>query len=185
MVRDKHHALSDEIKAHQALISPIRQLLLDVLWEIFVHCLPEGRHAIMSSQEALILLGHICCAWRSIALSTPGLWASLHILTPMQITETGQVPAQPDPTFIPKMERHCEAAWEWIGHSGESPISISVCTPMHIYSYGLQPLSMKSFKIVITQILASSHQWKNIDFRAAEDSFTRLQQLAEDDVPLL
>jgi hypothetical protein len=181
----EHDALSDEIEAHRALISPIRQLPLDVLVEIFVHCLPEGRNAVMSSQEAPILLGRICSAWRSIALSTPRLWESLHIPTPTQITENGHVPAQPDPTFIAKMERRCEAAWEWIGRSGGSPISISVCTPMHVYSYGLQPLTMKTFEFAITQILASSHRWKNVDLRAAEDSFTRLQQLAEDDVPLL
>ena len=180
-------ALSDEIEAHRALISPIRQLPLDVLGEIFVHCLPEGRNAVMSSQEAPILLGHICSAWRSIALSTPWLWSSLHIPTPTptQIIETGQVPAQPDPTFISKMERRREAAGEWISRSGESPISISVCSPRHAYSYGLQPSNMKPFEIAITQILASSHRWKNVDFRATEDSFSLLQQLAEDDVPLL
>ena len=141
----------------------------------------------MSSQEAPILLGHICSAWRSIALLTPWLWLSLHIPTPTptKIIETGQVPAQPDPTFIAKMERRCEAAGEWISRSGESPISISVCSPRHAYSYGLQPSNMKSFEIAIMQILASSHQWKNVDFGATEDSFSLLQQLAEDDVPLL
>ena len=103
----------------------------------------------------------------------------------MQITDTGQVPAQPDPTFIAKVERRCEAAWEWISHSGERPISISVCTPRHVYSYELQPSKINTFEIAITQILASSHCWKNIDFRAAEDSFALLQKLTEDDVPLL
>ena len=44
---------------------------------------------------------------------------------------------------------------------------------------------MNTFEVAIAQILASSHRWKNVDFRATEDSFTRLQQLAEDDVPLL
>ncbi|EDR15504.1 uncharacterized protein LACBIDRAFT_321380 [Laccaria bicolor S238N-H82] len=181
----EHRALSDEIEAHRALISPIRQLPLDVLEEIFVHCLPKGRNAVMSAQEAPILLGRICSAWRSIALSTPRLWSSLHIPTPTQITETGQDPAQLDPTFIAKVERRCEAAREWISRSGESPISISVCTPRHSYPYDLQPSNMNTFEIAITQILASSHRWKNVDFRATEDSFTRLQQLTEDDVPLL
>ncbi|KIJ94895.1 hypothetical protein K443DRAFT_11769 [Laccaria amethystina LaAM-08-1] len=184
-----HHerrALSDEIEAHRALISPSRQLPLDVLGEIFIHCLPEGRNAVMSSQEAPILLGRICSAWRSISLSTPRLWASLHIPTPTQITKTRQVPAQPDPTFIAKMERRYEAAWEWIGRSGENPISISVCTPTHVYSsYRSQPSNMKTFEFAITQILSSSRRWKNADFRTTEDSFTHLQQLAEDDVPLL
>ena len=188
IVNELHHerrALSDEIEAHRALISPIRQLPLEVLGEIFVHCLPEGCNAIMSSQEAPLLLGRICSAWRSIALSTPRLWASLHIPTPIEITETGQVPAQPDPTFIAKMERRCEVAGEWISRSGESPISISVCNPTHVYYHALETSNMNTFEVAIAQILASSHRWKKVDFRATEDSFTRLQQLAEDDVPLL
>ena len=188
ILNELHHerrALSDEIEAHRALISPIRQLPLEVLGEIFVHCLPEGCNAIMSSQEAPLLLGRICSAWRSIALSTPRLWASLHIPTPIEITETGQVPAQPDPTFIAKMERRCEVAGEWISRSGESPISISVCNPTHVYYPASEPSNMNTFEVAIAQILASSHRWKNVDFRATEDSFTRLQQLAEDDVPLL
>jgi len=184
-LRDKHRALSDEIEAHRALISPIRQLPLDVLGEIFVHCLPEGRNAVMSSEEAPILLGRICSAWRSITLSTPRLWATLHIPTPTQVNKTGQGPAQPDPTFIAKMERRREAAWEWISRSGESPISISICTPTHVYYPPLQTSNINTFEAAIAQILPSSHRWKKVEIRAAEDSFTRLQQLAEDDVPLL
>ncbi|EDR04257.1 uncharacterized protein LACBIDRAFT_304790 [Laccaria bicolor S238N-H82] len=184
-LRHERCALSDEIEAHRALISPIRRIPFDVLGEIFVHCLPDGRNAVMSSREAPILLGRICSAWRSIALSTPRLWASLHIPTPMEISETGQVLAQPEPTFIAKMERRCEGAREWIGRSRESPISISICIPTHVYSYELQPSSMKTFEVAVAQILASSHRWRKVDFRATKDSFTRLQQLAEDAVPLL
>ncbi|KAJ7892817.1 hypothetical protein B0H14DRAFT_2177112, partial [Mycena olivaceomarginata] len=63
---------------HKALISHPHRLLVDILWEIFVACLPANRNAVMSAQEAPLLLGRICSAWRTIALSTPRLWASLH-----------------------------------------------------------------------------------------------------------
>ncbi|EDR01505.1 uncharacterized protein LACBIDRAFT_333161 [Laccaria bicolor S238N-H82] len=103
----------------------------------------------------------------------------------MQITETGEVPDQPDPTFIAKVERRCEAAGEWISRSGECPISISVCNPTHVYDRGSETSKMYTSEVAIAQILASSRRWKKVIFRATDDSFTRLQQLAEDDVPLL
>lgn len=75
---DQRSALSEEIEAHRALISPFHQLPLDVVWEIFAHCLPT--HPITPSSSPL-LLGRICSAWKSITLPTPRLWASLHIPT--------------------------------------------------------------------------------------------------------
>ncbi|KAJ7823970.1 hypothetical protein B0H14DRAFT_3729531 [Mycena olivaceomarginata] len=75
-------AQRDQIQAyidtHKALISHPRRLPVDILREIFIACLPANRNAVMSSQEAPLLLGPICSAWRAIALFTPRLWASLH-----------------------------------------------------------------------------------------------------------
>ncbi|KAJ7892808.1 hypothetical protein B0H14DRAFT_2685809, partial [Mycena olivaceomarginata] len=73
---------ADQIQAyigsHKALISHPRRLPVDILREIFVACLPVDRNAVMSAQEAPLLLGRICSTWRSIVLTTPRLWASLH-----------------------------------------------------------------------------------------------------------
>ncbi|KAJ7830516.1 hypothetical protein B0H14DRAFT_2201338, partial [Mycena olivaceomarginata] len=66
------------IDSHKALISHPRRLPPDIVREIFVACLPTDRNAVMSAQEAPLLLCRICSAWRTIALSTPRLWASLH-----------------------------------------------------------------------------------------------------------
>jgi hypothetical protein len=66
------------IDSHKALISHPRRLPVDILREIFIACLPANRNAVISAWEAPLLLGRICSAWRTIALSTPRLWASLH-----------------------------------------------------------------------------------------------------------
>ncbi|KAJ6561762.1 hypothetical protein B0H19DRAFT_901463, partial [Mycena capillaripes] len=78
----KRDRLNDFIAPHLALISPTRRLPADVVAEIFAACLPANRNATMSSAEAPILLCHVCRAWRNLALSTPRLWASLHIVAP-------------------------------------------------------------------------------------------------------
>ncbi|KAJ6561759.1 hypothetical protein B0H19DRAFT_909252, partial [Mycena capillaripes] len=78
----KRDRLNDFIKAHTALLSPARRLPVDVVSDIFTACLPSDRNAIMSAAECPLLLCHICRAWRDVALSTPRLWASLHIASP-------------------------------------------------------------------------------------------------------
>ncbi|KAJ7134865.1 hypothetical protein C8R44DRAFT_563163, partial [Mycena epipterygia] len=67
-------ALAAYVDGHKALISPIRQLPLDVIHEIFMACIPTHRNCVMSASEAPVLLGRICSAWRNISLSTPHLW---------------------------------------------------------------------------------------------------------------
>ncbi|KAJ7892797.1 hypothetical protein B0H14DRAFT_2335064 [Mycena olivaceomarginata] len=70
--------IQDYIGSHKALISHPHRLPVDILREIFVACLPVDRNTMMSAREAPLLLGRICSAWRSIVLTTPRLWASLH-----------------------------------------------------------------------------------------------------------
>ncbi|KAJ6465787.1 hypothetical protein C8R45DRAFT_1022389 [Mycena sanguinolenta] len=74
--------LESYVGAHSALISPVRRLPLDIIQEIFVACMPTHRNCVMSATEAPVLLGRICSGWRTISLSTPRLWASLHIVEP-------------------------------------------------------------------------------------------------------
>ncbi|KAK6977563.1 hypothetical protein R3P38DRAFT_518156 [Favolaschia claudopus] len=71
------------IAPHKALISCPRRLPVELVEQIFVDCLPITHNAVMSVKEPPLLLGRICSGWRSIALSSPKLWSSLHIYTPL------------------------------------------------------------------------------------------------------
>ncbi|KAJ6629384.1 hypothetical protein B0H10DRAFT_2208787 [Mycena sp. CBHHK59/15] len=79
----EHDEIRIYVDAHRALISPVRHLPLDIIEEIFVTCLPTHPNCIMSTQEAPVLLGRICSVSRMISLSTPHLWASLHVVGPI------------------------------------------------------------------------------------------------------
>ncbi|KAF7376721.1 hypothetical protein MSAN_00089200 [Mycena sanguinolenta] len=107
-------AKRDEIQAHidsqKALISFPRRLPADIVREIFVACLPTSRNAVMSVREAPLVLCRICSAWRTIALSAPTLWASLHV--PFQ--------------FVMFKKPRILAVEQWLQRSGACPISISV-----------------------------------------------------------
>ncbi|KAJ6489029.1 hypothetical protein C8R45DRAFT_827012 [Mycena sanguinolenta] len=79
---EERDGLKTYVDAHQVLISPVRRLPRDIVQEIFVACIPIHRNCVMSANEAPILLGRICSAWRSVSLYTPQLWASLHVVEP-------------------------------------------------------------------------------------------------------
>ncbi|EDR03630.1 uncharacterized protein LACBIDRAFT_307014 [Laccaria bicolor S238N-H82] len=176
---DERCALSDEIEAHQALISPFRRLPLDIMEEIFTHCLPTHHNAVMSVGEAPLLLGRVCSAWRSITLATPRLWASLHIPTPT---------ADLSQASVRKLAVRCEAVREWFLRSGEVPLSISLYTPNFYYSWDSSPDSLEHvdfFGRVSRQILPFSRQWKTVYLRGMGGSFTHTQEIVEGDVPML
>ncbi|KAJ7661090.1 hypothetical protein B0H17DRAFT_1259696, partial [Mycena rosella] len=97
------------IDAHQALISPARRLPREIVEEMFVACLPTHRNAVMSAKEAPLVLARICSAWREIALSTPALWASLHL--PLE--------------YVLTRGMHSAVA-EWLERSGRCPLSLSI-----------------------------------------------------------
>ncbi|KAJ7513056.1 hypothetical protein B0H11DRAFT_1843504 [Mycena galericulata] len=98
------------IDAHKALLSPVRRLPPDIVQEIFTACLPTQRNAVMSAREAPLLLTCICRAWRALALSTPVLWASLHL--PLEfIFDRSPAPAQ---------------VRQWLARSGRCALSLSI-----------------------------------------------------------
>ncbi|KAF8211877.1 hypothetical protein K438DRAFT_1751484 [Mycena galopus ATCC 62051] len=71
------------IKFHRALISPWRQLPVEVMSEIFLFTLQAESDELIvwtdHRRTGTMLLCKICSAWRAIALSTPALWNSLSL----------------------------------------------------------------------------------------------------------
>ncbi|KAJ7581595.1 hypothetical protein C8J56DRAFT_1029193 [Mycena floridula] len=98
------------LQAHQALLSPICRVPLDVLLQIFVKCLPESGKPLMEAAQAPLLLTHVCKAWREIAIGDPELWKLLHIALP--------------PTTSPYNESMVQAVSEWLSRSGSRPLDI-------------------------------------------------------------
>ncbi|KAF9465565.1 hypothetical protein BDZ94DRAFT_1306919 [Collybia nuda] len=72
----------------QTVIPPIRGIIdtlpIEVLGEIFVHCLPRSNIAppIPTLQTAPLQLCHVSSRWKRIAMSMPSLWTMI-ILAPM------------------------------------------------------------------------------------------------------
>ncbi|KAF7346023.1 F-box domain-containing protein [Mycena sanguinolenta] len=64
-------------------VSPILALPVEILSEIFVHCLPTSHTNrewnTAHPSEAPMLLLHVCRIWREIAIDTSALWAKMEI----------------------------------------------------------------------------------------------------------
>ncbi|KAF9065068.1 hypothetical protein BDP27DRAFT_1425134 [Rhodocollybia butyracea] len=74
--------LQADLEALRVELSPIRRIPLEILSEIFVHCLPVPRRtgfSVATPSKAPLLLSQICRRWRSVAISIPKLWSSLSI----------------------------------------------------------------------------------------------------------
>jgi hypothetical protein len=185
-LRGKHGALNNQIKAHCALISPVRRLPPDVLGEIFFHCLPKHRNPAMSAKEAPVLLGRVCSSWRSIVMSTPRLWARIHIPTPNTVFTRPRTPQdqdQPYPGFVEKICHRSKAAEEWIDRSGACPLSISIHMPSYVDSRSR--VAGWAFEKVTEQLITSRHRWESLKIRAMDPAFTHLKGIAAEDLPLL
>ncbi|KAJ7253552.1 hypothetical protein C8J57DRAFT_1722440 [Mycena rebaudengoi] len=160
----KRDDLTEFIDAHLALVSPARRLPDDVVREIFVASLPThgNRNCAISAREPPLLLCAISRSWRNLALSTPRIWASIHIVAPSN----------------DKIERMVQTVNTWLGRSGVLPLSISLTVSRSIWP----PPDASS---LLTALIHYSLRWKHIRFLLPPYQLEPLSSLSPEDVPIL
>ncbi|KAJ7184394.1 hypothetical protein C8R46DRAFT_1063946 [Mycena filopes] len=167
---DKRDKICDYVDSLKALISLPRRLPSEMVQEIFLACLPTDRNAVMSSLEAPLLLCRICSEWRTIALSTPPLWASLHI--PFQ--------------FVLADERRMHTLQQWLQRSAACPISLSLIgeTYYHVHDRERRPPpSSKSLAAIYKLLTATAGRWRCLEL--ANVTSSALLQLVDVQAPVL
>ncbi|KAJ7457854.1 hypothetical protein FB451DRAFT_589538 [Mycena latifolia] len=169
--RDRLNAYVD---AHQALLSPVRRLPLDIIQEIFVACLPMYRNCAMSAMEAPVLLGRICSSWRTISLSTPRLWSKLHIVDP-------RFPFESSPSLVEeKLEQIVEATSVWLRRSGQRALSISLHS--ELVSPGLVSTAQDR---LAKAIVPFASRWEHITFVISSPALATFSHFTAADLPKL
>ncbi|KAJ7617213.1 hypothetical protein FB45DRAFT_727525, partial [Roridomyces roridus] len=155
------------VDAHTALLSSARRLPDDILREIFLACLsPTGNPAFCTDQSPL-LVSQISSAWRRVALSTPRLWASMHIAVPDQ----------------KRLDGLTEQISLWLSRSGAVPLSISLAFSQ---TATWTPDGLCDISSLLSILLMESQRWRNIHLtvsNAAANFF--IPRLISADVPLL
>jgi len=150
------------VDAHKRLLSPSLRLPPEILSEIFIRCLPEGRNPICSLSDAPLLLGLVCRSWRDVSLSTPHLWSSIHVAFSKSIYVA--------PTMGAK--RHGVKAW--LDRSGSLPLSFSIFGNSHFrHDIGAADPEQKQetemfydhLKQLFQYFIQQTHRWQNVELR--------------------
>ncbi|KAJ7167817.1 hypothetical protein C8R46DRAFT_1094246 [Mycena filopes] len=125
---------------------PALALPPEITSEIFLHCLPPvpelgsyPKDAPRSSRAPLLLL-RVCRAWRDIAMSTPHLWAHLHLDLGGDMSDSG-VGTVINDWF--GRARSCPLSFSvrgWAGMHGQEAVDLGVA--LHRYAPQLESLSL-------------------------------------------
>ncbi|KAJ6456434.1 hypothetical protein C8R45DRAFT_1222121 [Mycena sanguinolenta] len=174
---EERHTLCTYVDAHEALISPVRRLPLDIIQEIFIACIPTHRNCVMSASEAPVLLGRICSLWRAISLATPRLWARLHIVEP-QRGRRGVHNALIDEKAVQRLD----IAKMWLGRSGRCLLSISLQSAP---DYDSSPDSQTRRGEFLQELIPFAGRWQHMKCTAPPSVLQLFARLTAEDVPML
>lgn len=153
----------DYIDAHKALISPVRRLPPDIVQEIFLACLPTHRNCVLSANEAPLILSRICSAWRTFALSTPALWASLHL--PLEYIFEWSL---------------TNPVTEWLARTGRHPLSLSILGPRDLERWDSEG---DEVDVLLDALVRCADRWSTLDL--SFDSYEGLLRLSDVCAPAL
>ncbi|CAA7266162.1 unnamed protein product [Cyclocybe aegerita] len=184
--KQRFDATQQSINKYETILSSIRRVPADILGEIFGHCLPTHRNPLFLSSEAPILPSHVCRSWRAAALSTPSLWARLHVSLPGAVRL--RLPSGPAGTpsidtirrnnvlaLYPKiMKRRSDAVREWLARSGASPLSVSVFAPT-IYPEYLTEIIHGAGEMVLDALAPSCERWREIELTMPLDLYQKFE----------
>ncbi|KAL0569779.1 hypothetical protein V5O48_012190 [Marasmius crinis-equi] len=169
----KLQARSDQLEflitQHRALTSPMGRMPDDILREIFVRCLPIEVLPARDLSEAPFLLTRICRSWREVAITTPALWNSIHILLPTVFRHDLL-----DDGFEGLVERRFEGTKLWLERSGSLPLSIFfsanlACSCIPSFSAAVEwqranPIITESMRRFMQLFLQYYSRWKRVTF---------------------
>ena len=88
---------------------------------------------IIGSLPDAILLSSDCSDWRRTVIGTPQLWSSIKIDLPYMLSQTIDMASS-----MPCLATFID---EWLSHSGQLPLNISLCYD-HYYESPLGPLTL-------------------------------------------
>ncbi|KAF8133047.1 hypothetical protein K438DRAFT_1884496 [Mycena galopus ATCC 62051] len=180
---EERDSLEAYVEVHKALISPVRRLPLDIIQEIFLACLPTHRNCVMSAAEAPVLFGRICSSWRTISLSTPRLWARLHVVEPHQ--------GVPDPTttsFEQKVAQRLEITKTWLGRAGQCPLSISLQSAPEInveVEDGTSRVPSPNSVQFLQALISFAPRWQHINFTTPSSLLLQIMSYLDIEMPSL
>ncbi|KIM37044.1 hypothetical protein M413DRAFT_423882 [Hebeloma cylindrosporum] len=127
----------------------------------------------MCKDEAPMLLTVICSHWRRVALSTPRIWAAIHIPIPQPESIPESPPGEDGEDVM--IQRRCNGVKEFLSRSGSLPLMIS------IYFNGLWGSSVSRRTTALVKIIIPfAERWKDISIAGPSSAFSPIRELQSD-----
>jgi hypothetical protein len=157
-------AITPQLPQNPEYVSTINKLPIEILEQIFVHCLPGPLIFVVPTPfDAPLLLCTVCRLWRSTAISMPELWCS------MKITEKFSV------KFVAT----------WLSRAKACPLSIAFTLDARAPHASL-PFHSKRLHKHFDILLPLSHLWQSLEIRVFPGApLSHLDKLLDNAVPSL
>ncbi|TFK34041.1 hypothetical protein BDQ12DRAFT_738431 [Crucibulum laeve] len=141
----QYRCAEDFIHARKALLSHTRTIPIDILGEIFTHCLhgPET----WAGYPAAVALSHVCSKWRTAALAMSALWSTFSI----------------EFDLLPSGDAVLEYMNACINRSRRQPLSFKILASNDPYD------SITNLRI-IDLLESCSERWEHVTFSMPRDS---------------
>ncbi|KAF5316823.1 hypothetical protein D9619_006889 [Psilocybe cf. subviscida] len=180
-LEDEKRTLTNHFAVYLNIVSPMSRLPEDILRDIFILCLPHERQATMSNTEAPILLTQVTSRWREVAVTTPRLWASIHIVIPSTAPAFDSAYDSATGARISLMEvakMRAVAVADWLAKSGSLPLDIS------LFEQDVYPRSEYAAYIVPI-LLPFAKRWQKLKLDVPASSVEEIKALLPADTPIL
>ncbi|KAF6745454.1 hypothetical protein DFP72DRAFT_778886, partial [Ephemerocybe angulata] len=82
-------ALEGQRQRHQAILSPVRRIPMEILGEIFALVLPDVLYS--GDRRMLRNLGLVCKSWQNASLLARHLWSGLQLIRPPKTGAYGRI----------------------------------------------------------------------------------------------
>ncbi|KAJ7252145.1 hypothetical protein B0H12DRAFT_1118704 [Mycena haematopus] len=136
----------------------------------------------MSASEAPVLLGRICSSWRAISLSTPRLWASLHVVEPLPPGPSGPAAAA---AFDQKVAQRLEITKTWLGRSGHCLLSISLQSAPEDAPHGVRTTASATSIQFIQTLVPFAPRWYHVHFTTPPSILFEVMSYIDAEMPEL
>ncbi|KDR83093.1 hypothetical protein GALMADRAFT_869696 [Galerina marginata CBS 339.88] len=191
-LKAKRVAVQDTVKKYTSIISIVRRIPIDILHQIFYHCLPTHRNPVMAASEAPLLLTRICSSWRATALSSPRIWARLHIPFSDEHLFSDEQSHRPyfqsNQKAAESLQLRCRIIKEWLDRSGTCPLSISIHFSSPFWrtrnpsDAESSDITQEFFRILVLQ----SQRWENLELIMPMEIYLKLESMISNDMlPML
>ncbi|KAI5885890.1 uncharacterized protein SCHCODRAFT_02477270, partial [Schizophyllum commune H4-8] len=170
--------IQERIRLHSSIVSPLRSVPAEILQHIFRYTLPESHNALLSPDEAPIILTRVCRVWRVVALSTPELWSSIHIV------------CTPFDKDMPQRSREIvelrlRAVESWLARSGTCLLDISIRAETEVMDIEFMPFSegyrySSTVLSALRAIIPHSRRWSQLSIVATMGELKELLPLRLD-----